>query len=108
MSKIYDIAFRMGVLFNIVLWTILNIVSLINLRSKIAELENRGMTGWIDLRWGFPFPMFDYDSGFIDGIVLIGNAIVYVLGAFFFGFLFKIVWSKISRHHAEFSGTPSS
>jgi hypothetical protein len=103
MSKIYNIAFRMGVLFNILLFTVLNLMTFFETRKNFIAMENSGIRaypayGW---RWGFPFPMFNYDYFFIDGFVLIFNAIVYIVCGFFFGFLFKFVWSKISQRRIE-------
>lgn len=66
MSKIYDIAFRMGVLVNVLLFTVLNVIS-----YKIAENEFiRRQIYWEQSEikfsgierfgsWGFPF---DWDA----------------------------------------------
>ena len=111
MRKIYDIAFRMGVLFNVLLWTILNLVTLFEARRKSAECEAMNFAAsscYFYDYWGFPFRMFYLKEFFVDGIVLLGNAVIYVFGAFFFGFLFKYVWSAISCERAGFDGTPSS
>lgn len=103
MSKIYDTAFRMGVLFNILLFTVLNLLTFIETRNGYIFWSNSRFTAYPDAgwRWGFPFPMFFYQELFIDVIFLMVNALVYTVGAFFFGFLFKFVWSKISQSRAE-------
>lgn len=98
MSKIYDIAFRMGVLFNILLWTILNIADFFATRNDFLYWENRGIkfSHIGDFDWGIPFSMFVGHELF-NAFNLVLNTIVYVFCGFFFGFLFKFVWSKISR-----------
>jgi|SRR5688572_28027125 hypothetical protein len=100
MSKVYSIAFRMGVLFNILLWTILNVVSFVNVRNSHDGLENLGF-GVFHAAWGFPIPMFSYPDFFMYIKYLFINAFVYVFCGFVFGFLFKFVWSKISSRRIE-------
>jgi len=96
MSKIYDIAFRMGVLFNILLWTFLNLINFFEARNSFLEWENAIGASYLgEFNWGVPFPMF------MNTYYLVLNTIVYVACGFFFGFLFKFVWSKISQRRAE-------
>ncbi len=109
-SKVYDIAFRMGVLFNVLLFTALNLLTFLETRNNFHDLENSGIgafpiNGW---NWGFPCPAFNYPDFQIYSVYLIINTGIYVLCGFMFGFLFKFVWSKISRRGAEFNGTPLS
>jgi hypothetical protein len=102
MSKIYDIAFRMGVLFNVLLWTVLNLISFSVAREEIVEkIERSRLFFTIDteLTWGFPFKMFRGNFFFREDFLAL-NAIIYVLCGFMFGFLFKFVRSKISRQRA--------
>jgi hypothetical protein len=101
MSKIYTIAFRMGVLFNVLLWTILNILSFLDSREGFLYWQNASF--WAshlgEFNWGIPFQMFQaYELYNAKYLVL--NTIVYVVCGFFFGFLFKFVRSKISRRKA--------
>ena len=97
MSKIYTIAFRMGVLFNVLLWTILNVVSLFISRNKFAqERLEPPFFGHFGYHWGVPFQMFR-NEGALEPLAMVINIGIYVFGAFFFGFLFKFVWSKISQ-----------
>lgn len=59
-GKIYNIAFRMGVLFNVLLWTILNLKDFINAQNDYLYWKNREMK-WShigDFDWGVPFMMF--------------------------------------------------
>ena len=100
MSKIYSIAFRMGVLFNVLLWTILNIVTFINGRNSHDDLEDSAF-GVFHAVWGFPIPMFTYPGFFMNIKYLLINAVVYVFCGFFFGFLFKFVWSKFPPRRFE-------
>ena len=97
MSKIYDFAFRMGVLFNVVLWTFLNIISYLLKQSDYLRSKSNGITfsGDYGFYWGFPFKMF------LNGILwepyaFVLKVLIYVACGFFFGFLFKFVRSKIS------------
>lgn len=102
MSKVYTIAFRMGVLFNILLWTMLNIISFHIAQSSFVERESSlfGFGSYSGFSWGFPFAMFR-NYFFADEYLLVFNVIVYVICGFFFGFLFKFIWSKISRRRVE-------
>jgi hypothetical protein len=97
MSKIYDTAFRMGVLFSIFLFTILNVLSL-TVTKKRAEEITFGIGG---SNWGFPF---DWEGKFfnvIEGGGAIMNILVAVACSFMFGFLSKFAWPKISQPRAE-------
>ena len=59
MSKIYNIAFRMGVLFNVLLFIALNLISFVNAHNRFIEGQNGiRFSGWIDYTWGFPIKMF--------------------------------------------------
>jgi hypothetical protein len=100
MSKIYDIAFQMGVLFNLLLFTILNVANF-----NVAENEylNSGLVNFAPnngFRWGFPFNRGENYSVIIEGGSIL-NIIAVILGSLLFGFLFRFVWSKISRHRAN-------
>jgi len=104
-SKVYDIAFRMGVLFNILLFTILNIIS-----SEINRREFENSEIWFapaGYNWGFPFNWGENYWIITEGYSIL-NIIAAIFGSLFFGFLFKLVWSIISRRSAEFNGASSS
>lgn len=99
MSKVYDIAFRMGVMFNVLLWTILNVASLFIARNNFAqESREPPFFGHFGYYWGVPFKMFR-NEGVLEPWAMILNIGIYVFCGFFFGFLFKFVWSKISRRN---------
>jgi len=102
MSKIYDIAFRMGVLFNVLLWTILNIISYAIAENRHFEFIRKYAFG-SDYRfaWGFPFKWSEKYFNVIEGAGIILNVFIMVSCGFLFGFLFKFIWSKISRNRAE-------
>jgi hypothetical protein len=101
MSKIYDIPFRMGVLFDIVLFTILNIASFVIARNTFEqESLEPPFFGHFGYSWGSPFEMFRNVS-LVDPFVLVLNIGIYVACGFLFGFLFKFIWSKISSNRAE-------
>ena len=107
MSKIYNIAFRMGVLFNILLFTVLNVVSFKSAESEYLqrhiERERSGMqfpccdnmeSGGIPFDWTEKYFV-------IEGAGAILNIIIITACGFAFGFLFKFVWSQISRQNSE-------
>jgi len=105
MSKIYDFAFRMGVLFNIVLFTILNVISLEVNRSEYESSQIKfGPAGF---SWGFPFDWGERYWILTEGYSVL-NIIAAIFGSLVFGFLFRFVWSKISSRRVEFNGAPSS
>ena len=92
----------MGVLFNVMLWTILNIISFLVARDRVTEREMSLIEfGWYSgFSWGFPFEMFR-NYFLADEYLVVFNVIIYVVCGFFFGFLFKFVWSKITLHRAK-------
>lgn len=101
MSKIYDSAFKIGVIFSILVFLILNFISfVISQRDYYAS----GISGFAHsgYSWGFPFELyrnyFGYphnEIGFTgQGVVL--NAFVLVFFSFVIGFLFRFVWSNAS------------
>ena len=102
-GKVYNIAFRMGVLFNILLSTTLNLLTFIETQKNFVAMNSSDLgmfpiNGW---NWGFPYPMFNYPELFIYADYLLINFSICVFSSFFFGFLFKFIWSKISLRRAE-------
>jgi hypothetical protein len=98
MSKVYDIAFRMGVLFNVVLWTTVNLIDFISSRDEFLRQEAAAtirFSGFSGYKWGMPFDMFRNEMIW-EPYALVLNAVVYVTCGFLFGFLFKFVRSKSS------------
>lgn len=107
MSKVYTIAFRMGVLFNVVLFTALNTISFIAAESEYLQRQIERERSGISFpccdgigSWGFPFDWTEKHS-IIEGAGAILNIIIVAACGFAFGFLFKFVWSKISRARGE-------
>jgi len=106
MSKIYDIAFRMGVLFNILLWTILNIIGLVIAQNDFLQRELEWENSEVKFccvsrgSWGIPF---DWEAKYfvIEGAGAILNIVIMSVCGFGFGFLFKFIWSKISSNRAD-------
>ena len=96
----------MGVLFNILLFTILNVISFINAQNRFMNREELGIrfSNCCNFVWGFPLKMFRGDFFIEDSFILyyiVINTIIYVFCGFFFGFLFKFIWSKISQRQME-------
>lgn len=96
----------MGVLFNVLLWTILNVISFKSAESKLLQRQIERERPEIKFpccdhmgSWGVPF---DWDAKYlvIEGAGTIFNIIIMAAFGFAFGFLFKLVWSKISRRGA--------
>ena len=107
MSKVYDIAFRMGVLFNVLLWTILNVLNFKSAENKLVQRQIERERSEIKFpccdymgSWGVPFA-WDENYGIIGGAGAILNITIMAAFGFAFGFLFKFVWSKISRRGVE-------
>jgi hypothetical protein len=103
MSKIYNIAFRMGVSLNILLFTMLNVISFklaendyIRRRMEWEKSEIKFSGGGPSLGgWGLPF---DWNAKYfvIEGAGAILNIIIMAACGFAFGFLFKFVWKKFT------------
>ena len=100
---IYNIAFRMGVLFDVLLFTILNVLSFTaagnNFMNGRREEMNFGPHDGVP--WGFPFRWNEKLFNVIEGGGAILNIFITVLGGFIFGFMFKFIWSKISSRRVE-------
>jgi len=88
----------MGVLFNILLFTIWNVISF---TVNNSEYENREIKfAPAGFNWGFPFNWGENYSVFIEGGSIL-NIITAVFSGLVLGFLFKLVWSKISQQRIE-------
>ena len=107
MSKVYNIAFRMGVLFNVLLWTSLNVVSFKSAESEFLQRQIERERSELKFpccdymeNWGVPF---NWTAKYlvIEGAGTILNIIIIAACGFAFGFLFKFVWSKISHQQNE-------
>lgn len=107
MSKIYDKAFKVGFLSNILLFIFFNFLSYLSACEKYREYMNRKIIfgpvgGFPD--WGFPF---GWDETYSDSIVSmyvrggVLNFLTIVFCSFIFGFLVKFAWSKILLRRAE-------
>jgi len=109
MSKIYDKAFKVGFLFNILLFIFFNFLSYLAACEKYRKNINMNkkiifgpVGGFPD--WGFPF---GWDETYFDSIISMYarggalNFLIIVFCSFIFGFLFKFAWSKISSRRAE-------
>jgi hypothetical protein len=100
-SGIYNKPFIVGVLFVIAFFIVSNSISyFISYNNYLKILNKRAnskiqFSGIVDYYWGFPFEFcrntFDCSP---EGIV--STTAIMVFCSFFFGFLFKFIWSKIS------------
>ncbi len=103
MSKIYNNAFKVGFLCNILLFVVLNTVSR---NVSYNEYINSGtyQSHFGEYSWGFPFEMYRYYPGyFVDGFTpkgVILNTFVIGFCGFVVGLLFKFIWSKLSSRHS--------
>lgn len=93
MSKIYNTAFQFGVVFNILLFTLLNLISFTVKRNEYENSEIKFAPAGFS--WGFPFNWGENYSVFIEGSSIL-NIIAAVFGYLAFGFLFKFIEAKIS------------
>jgi len=104
MYKLYNKAFNVGVLFNILLFIVFNLLSYIAAYKRYLEYRNVE-TKIAPVRrfpsWGFPF---SWEGGhfhtiwFADEVL---NFLIIAFCGFAFGFLFRFIWSKISSHRVE-------
>jgi len=108
MNKIYDKAFKVGFLFNILLFVFFNFLSYLAACEKYRESLNR-VVGVSSPSYGFPnwgFP-FGWDEIYLNSIVSMYarggavNFLIIVFCSFVFGFLFKFAWSKILSRRME-------
>lgn len=100
MSKVYDIAFRMGVLFNVVLFTLLNVINYKWAESEYLQRQierERGAPSFGCCEsigsWGFPFD-WTVKYSIIEGMGTILNIIIIAACGFAFGFLFKFFFRE--------------
>ena len=103
MSKLYDNSFKIGVAFNILLFTVFNIYSYWANYLDHQEYLTRsiGMSGRFGfINWGFPFKWnetyFRYTG---EGVVF--NGLVIAFCGFLLGFMFKFIWSKIASQKSN-------
>ena len=108
MSKIYNTAFQFGVVFNILLFTLLNVGSYIIAHNDFVKREIERENSLINFSggnygfsWGFPFVWEAKYFNIIEGGGAILNVIVWVVCGLLFGFLFKYIWSKVSSRRIE-------
>lgn len=97
MNKIYNKAFCIGVSINILIFIILNIISLIVSRNERIRVWNSGIRigSYDGYFWGFPFEMFRGMYLFApEGLVI--NTFIITICSFIIGFLCKFIWAKIS------------
>lgn len=98
MNKLYNKAFNVGVLFVVLLFSILNFISyLIAYKRHIGYKRDAKIFGVGGFpAWGFPFSWGDgqFNIMWFGNEVL--NFIILAICGFAFGFLFRFVWSKIS------------
>jgi hypothetical protein len=97
MYKLYNKAFKVGVLFSILLFAIFNLLSYFAAYKRYVEfrnVENNIAPVSRSFRWGFPFDwqgQVFYMTG--DSIAL--NGLIIAFCSFTFGFLFRFIWLKI-------------
>jgi hypothetical protein len=104
MYKLYNKAFNIGVLFNILLFTVFNLLSYFAAYKRSHEYTDM-MIGISPVRrfpsWGFPFAW----EGTNFNIIWFGNEalnfLIIAFCGFAFGFLFRFIWSKIPSRRAE-------
>jgi hypothetical protein len=103
MSKIYNMAFQFGVVFNVLLFTFLNIISFLHASNNYKSIERSiiySPAGY-EPRWGFPFAWGETYFNIVEGGGTILNILIWVICGFLFGFLFKFAGSKISSRRVE-------
>ncbi|MEZ5429105.1 MAG: hypothetical protein R2747_22860 [Pyrinomonadaceae bacterium] len=100
MSKLYNNAFKVGVLVNLWLFTALNLYSYYAAYRGYWEYLDSdvkfcpGYSGFSV--WGFPFSWNEKYFQVIEGGGGILNFLVLTIAGFATGFLFRFIWSKIS------------
>jgi hypothetical protein len=90
--KLYDTAFKIGFVFNILIFVGLNFISY---KRAIIE-EKQLLASGIDLSpccigpsWGFPFDMTRFETFSL-------NFVIIAFCGFIVGLIFKFVWSKFT------------
>lgn len=100
MTRLYNTAFKTGVLFSISVFAHLNFLSYSNANAKYQEYMSREARfspayGFPD--WGIPFHWNEKYFGVIEGGGGILNIIIIAICSFAIGFLFNIISSKLFR-----------
>ncbi|MDQ3220454.1 MAG: hypothetical protein M3Q26_06875, partial [Acidobacteriota bacterium] len=86
---------------NILIFVILNLISLVVSRNEHILTWNRGIRLGIygGYTWGFPFEMFRGVELFrADGVVI--NTFIIVGCGFILGFFFRFIWSRLASHRS--------
>ena len=91
MFKLYDTAFKIGFIFNILIFLILNIVSFNIELAKDKQLKADGISFSppTQFSWGFPFDMTHYEF-FSLNLLIISSC------GFLVGLIFRFGWSKLN------------
>ena len=107
MGRLYDRSFKLGFIFTILTFVLLNVGSYLIARneyqSRLVEVKEVHFSGFPEMpNWGIPFSWYGNKYGVLeDGVLgLIFNFCVIVACAFFAGLLCKFVSLK-QRIHAE-------
>jgi len=90
----------MGVMFNVLLFTVTNLVSYSIAEAEYLSTRPVGIVPDYGFRWGFPLEWGRDYSMIIEASTIL-NIFLGAVSSFFFGFLFKFIWSKISRRRVE-------
>ena len=105
MYKLFNKAFNVGVLFNILLFSALNFLSYLAAYKRHLEYGDMmiGISGGGGFpAWGFPLAWgqgtYSNVAWFADEVL---NFIVLTFFSFVFGFLFRFIWSKFSSRRVE-------
>jgi hypothetical protein len=101
MSKVYDIAFWVGVSFYISLFTFLNVNSLDANRSEYENRRFQIAPGGFS--WGFPFNWGESYSMIVEGGTIF-NLVAAIFGSLIAGLMFNFIWSKIQSATRRQSG----
>ena len=86
MFKLYDMAFKIGFGFNILIFIVLNIVNYNRAIEKWARSEFSGYTPI----WGFPFYMAHWGTFSL-------NILIIVACGFIMGLIFRFVWQMMRK-----------
>ena len=96
MYKVYDRAFKVGFCANILIFVILNIISLIVAiyeSQKTLRLELYVVDSCLYQDWGFPLEMSNCFG--LNPYSIIINIFFIVICGLILGLIFRFVWSKI-------------
>lgn len=101
--ELYDIAFKIGFIFTVLVFAVLNLINYFN--SVAKEKHSIQFSNYLGPQWGFPFPMVNH-SGYsgIEPFSFALNIAICLICGYVFGLILRFVWKKLRKTNNNLQG----